>query len=85
MVGKKKALMGEHTPTRKNFDALRWCFKNKITIGITASTNGMKPQSWWLDITNNNMKNRSPEAYGPGEIWIKLHEYYAYYYNKHNI
>ena len=35
------------------------------------------------DIKINNKTHRSPEPYGSITIWIKLYEYYKYYYNKY--
>ena len=35
------------------------------------------------DIQINNKKHRSPQTYGSVAIWIKMYEYYKYYYNKY--
>ena len=46
------------------------------TIRKTGGTAG-------IDIKINNKTHRSPEPYGSITIWIKLYEYYKYYYNKY--
>ena len=58
MAKKQPFDMGEYIPTEKDFEAYRWCIKNDIKISPTAKAEG----SWWIDIVNQGVKNRSPQA-----------------------
>ena len=57
----------------------RWCINNGIYISPWATGEG----AWYVDITINGTNHRSPETYGKVTIWIKLYEFYKYYYNKY--
>ena len=71
--------MGEYIPTEKDFEAYKWCIENDIKISPTAKAEG----SWWIDIVNQGVKNRSPQTFVKGVIWEKVYEYYNYYYDKY--
>jgi hypothetical protein len=79
MAKKQPFDMGEYTRTEKDFEAYRWCIKNDIKISPTAKAEG----SWWIDIVNQGVKNRSPKTFIKGVIWEKMYEYYNYYYDKY--
>ena len=66
-------------PTVEEKEAYRWCINN----GIYISPHGNGQGAWYIDIELNGKNNRSPEVYGPVSIWIKLFEFYKYYYNKY--
>ena len=66
-------------PTVEETEAYRWCINNGIYISPFANGEG----AWYVDITINGKTNRSPEVYGKVTIWIKLYEFYKYYYNKY--
>ena len=66
-------------PTTVETEAYRWCINNGIYISHWATGEG----AWYVDITINGTNHRSPETYGKVTIWIKLYEFYKYYYNKY--
>jgi|TARA_R110002020_G_scaffold51698_1_gene146184 hypothetical protein len=75
----KKNRMGYYMPTIKETEAYRWCINNGIYISPYANGEG----GWYIEIKLNNKVSRSPDAYGKVTIWIKLFEFYKYYYNKY--
>ena len=66
-------------PSEKDREAYSWCINNGIYISPFANGEG----AWYIDININNKTHRSPEVYSPVTIWIKMYEYYKYYYNKY--
>tara|TARA_R100001015_G_C4413719_1_gene16990 strand:+ start:133 stop:381 length:249 start_codon:yes stop_codon:yes gene_type:complete len=76
---RKTNVMGLYSPTSEEKKAYRWCINNGIFISPFANAEG----AWYIDIKLNNNNYRSPEVYGPVTIWIKMYEYYKYYYNKY--
>jgi|TARA_R100000781_G_scaffold591_1_gene1048 hypothetical protein len=75
----KKNKMGYYMPTTEETIAYRWCINNGIYISPFANGEG----AWYIDIKLNNKVSRSPDTYGGVTIWIKLYEFYKYYYNKY--
>ena len=75
----KKNKMGQYMPTTVETEAYRWCINNGIYISPFANGEG----AWYVDITMNSKTNRSPDTYGKVTIWIKLLEFYKYYYDKY--
>ena len=71
--------MGQYMPTMKEIEAYKWCINNGIYISPYANGEG----GWYIEIKLNNKINRSPDVYGKTTIWIKLYEFYKYYYNKY--
>ena len=76
---KRKDMMGQYMPTLEEKKAYHWCINNSILISPFATGNG----SWYIEIKIGGNISRSPEAYGPTTIWIKLYEFYKYYYEKY--
>ena len=76
---RKVNVMGLYSQTSEEKKAYHWCINNGIFISPFATGEG----TWYIDININNKTHRSPEAYIPVTIWIKLNEYYKYYYNKY--
>ena len=79
MAKKGKVNMGTHTPDELELKAYRWCISNNIYIAPKALTEAR----WSIVITNNNKTNEDPNSYTKADIWIKIYEYYKYYYNKY--
>tara|TARA_R110002012_G_scaffold49479_1_gene128025 strand:+ start:20 stop:265 length:246 start_codon:yes stop_codon:yes gene_type:complete len=75
----KKNPMGNYLPTSEELMAYRWCINNGILISPFATGNG----TWYVDIEINKKTNRSPDVYSKDTIWIKMYEFYKYYYNKY--
>ena len=71
--------MGQYTPTSEEFKAYHWCINNGIYISPFATGEG----TWFIEIKISNKISRSPEAYSKDTIWIKLYEFYKYYYDKY--
>ena len=75
----KKNKMGYYMPNKEEMVAYGWCINNGIYISPFANGEG----AWYIEIKLNNKVSRSPEVYGGITIWIKLYEFYKYYYNKY--
>ncbi len=75
----KKVDMGSYAPTIEDMEAYVWCIRNKIYISPFATGEA----TWYLDIEINKKTNRSPTAYSKNTIWIKMYEFYKYYYDKY--
>ena len=76
--------MGDYLPTEEEKKAMVWCIDNRVCkISPLAATPGQASE-WHLEIWTGSKWNKSPETYGPTEIWKKLYEFYKYYYEKYN-
>ena len=62
--------------------AYKWCLNHGITIGILAAAHGFKNGSWYIEVTANGKKVKSPRDYDKTEIWDKVFELYRFYYDK---
>jgi len=71
--------MGHYMPTVEEYKAYAWCINNYIYISPRANGEG----AWYVDINLNGKIHTSPNSYGKTTIWIKLYEFYKYYYNKY--
>lgn len=82
---RKGVTMGDYTPTKLQREAMVWCINNEIRMWPKPQQKGPNPATWWVEIQiGRGTPNRSPEAYGPVEIWEKIYEYYMYYYTRNN-
>jgi hypothetical protein len=79
MAKKSKINMGSYMPNEDEFKAYRWCVNNSIYIAPKALTEAR----WSIVITNNNKTNEDPNSYLKNDIWVKIYEYYKYYYKKY--
>ena len=71
--------MGTYNASEFELEAYKWCIRNKIYIAPKA----INEAKWSIVITNNNKTNEDPNSYTRADIWIKIYEYYKYYYNKY--
>jgi len=79
-MGKAKStMMGTYMPTSEETKAYQWCINNGIFISPSATGKA----SWYIEISIGGKTNKSPETYGKTDIWIKLYEFYKYYYDKY--
>jgi hypothetical protein len=80
-MGKRKSPwdMGDYTPTKEEAEAMRWCIRNKIYITPVA----IRESRWTIEILNNSKTSTDPNNYKKLDIWIKMYEYYKYYYEKY--
>ena len=84
MPKKKKIGMGDFTPTPEQSEAMRYCINNRICkISPLAKNQGNYNEEWYLEVYTNGKWNRSPETFGPGEVWEVMFNYYDHYYNKY--
>ena len=79
MPRKNKDPMGQYSATTEELKAYRWCINNGIFISPFATGEG----TWYIEIKLNNNIHKSPTPFGKTVVWIKLYEYYKYYYNKY--
>ena len=68
--------------TDKDKLAYSWCLNHGITIGVLAAAPGFKNGSWYIEVTANGKKVKSPRDYDKTEIWDKVFELYRFYYDK---
>jgi hypothetical protein len=59
--------------------AQRWCIREGIYIAPRAKND----TAWYVVITNKGKVNATPDTFGKTEIWLKIFEYYKYYYDKY--
>ncbi len=71
--------MGAYLPTSEETKAYHWCINNGIYISPFATGEA----TWYIYIEINKKTSRSPDSYGKDTIWIKMYEFYKYYYNKY--
>ena len=43
---------------------------------------GFNNKTCWIEVNANGRKQRSPNTYGPTELWPKVMELYKFYYDK---
>jgi hypothetical protein len=71
--------MGNYIPTPEELEAYHWGVNNQIAIAPFAAS----PSAWWIEISiKGSPPKRSKETYGKNLIWIKIYEFYKYYYDK---
>jgi len=63
--------------------ARRWCINNNIKISPSAVGAGT-PTRWILVLDLNGKIVNGPDQLAKNEVWIKMYEYYMYYYKKSN-
>jgi len=81
----KKISMGSYRRSKKEDEAMIWCIRNNICITPKQAIWGQP--IWHIEIERGEYPQRrligkSPEAFGPSEIWEKISEYQIYYYDK---
>ena len=83
---RSKVSMGSYRRSKKEDEAMIWCIRNNICITPKQAVWGQA--TWYIEIEKGEYPQRrllgkSPEAFGPVEIWRKISEYQIYYYDKH--
>ena len=79
----KKTDWGDFYRSEDDFEAMRWCLKNKITIAPLAATAGNAPKDFWIEINIQGRVSRTPETFPSKEVYPQIYKYYKYYYDKH--
>ena len=70
---------GFHVYTNEDMKRVQWCLDRKIKIAVIP--NGV---DWQVEITIGKSVNLDSTIYRAKEAYIKMYEYYKYYYDKHN-
>ncbi len=70
---------GFHVYTNADMKRVQWCLDRKIKIAVIP--NGTE---WQVEITIGKSVNLDSNLYRAKEAYIKMYEYYKYYYDKHN-
>ena len=65
--------------TNADMKRVQWCLDRKIKIAVIP--NGV---DWQVEITIGKSVNLDSTIYRAKEAYIKMYEYYKYYYDKHN-
>lgn len=71
--------MGSYLRTEQENKAMIWCVHNNIFIAPFANST----TTWYLDVTINGKRARSPEVYTNKTLWKQMFKYYTYYYEKY--
>jgi len=71
--------MGDYRPSKTELSAYRWCIRNDILISPVA----IRKSRWTIEISNKGNVNTDPNDYKKIDIWVKVYEYYEFYYNKY--
>ena len=76
---KKNYTMGDYLPSEDERNAYLYCIRNDIRIapGRVANKN-----QWTVDIYTPKGWRKSPNSFGPVEIWEVYYNYCKYYYDK---
>ena len=75
---KKNYTMGDYLPTDEEREAYHYCISNNIRISPGRATGN----TWTIDIFAKGKWNKSPDSYGPVEVWEAFYNYCLYYKNK---
>ena len=70
---------GFHVYSNADMKRVQWCLDRKIKIAVIP--NGTE---WQVEITIGKSVNLDSNLYRAKEAYIKMYEYYKYYYDKHN-
>ena len=70
---------GFHVYTNEDMKRVQWCLDRKIKIAVIPSGT-----DWQVEITIGKSVNLDSTVYRAKEAYIKMYEYYKYYYDKHN-
>ena len=70
---------GFHVYSNADMKRVQWCLDRKIKIAVIP--NGTE---WQVEITIDKSVNLDSNLYRAKEAYVKMYEYYKYYYDKHN-
>ena len=69
---------GYHNYTNEDMKRVQWCLDRKIKIAVIP--NGTE---WQVEITIGKSVNLDSNLYRAKEAYVKMYEYYKYYYEKY--
>ena len=67
---------------KENTDAYKWCINHGVKIYSVPCGKGFNNKTCWIEVNVNGRTKRSPNTYGPTELWPKVMELYKFYYDK---
>ena len=76
---KKNYTMGDYLPNEEERNAYMYCMSNNIRI---SPGRVMGQNKWTIDIFAKGKWNKSPDSYGPTEVWEVFYNYCKYYHEK---
>jgi len=79
----KKTNWGDWYRSEEEFEAMRWCLKHSIKIGVLAAEPGEGPKHFYVEIQIGNKKSVDPSKYLAEDARKQVYKYYLYYYEKH--
>ena len=83
LYGKKQKPMPEYLADENEFKWYKYCVDNNIRISPSAVGAGT-PTRWILVLDLNGKIVNGPDQLAKNEVWVKMYEYYMYYYKKSN-
>jgi len=79
----KKTNWGSYYRSEYEYQAMVWCLKNDIRIGLLAAETGEGPKRFFVEIEIGKKKSRDPSKYLAEDARKQVNKYYIYYYEKH--
>jgi|SaaInl6LU_22_DNA_1037377.scaffolds.fasta_scaffold101965_1 hypothetical protein len=79
----KKTNWGSYYRSDYEYQAMVWCLKNDIRIGLLAAETGNGPKHFYVEIEIGKKKSRDPSKYLAEAARKQVYKYYIYYYEKH--
>ena len=73
---------GAHPYTLEDIKRVGWCMKKRILIGVIPNWEGGHDE-WRIELNINKKVHLDPKIYMADEAYIKMYEYYKYYYDKY--
>ena len=74
---------GAHPYTQQDMKHVGWCIRHGISISVDPYWEG-KMDDWRIELRINGKIHLDPKIYEVKEAYIKMYEYYKYYYDKYN-
>ena len=73
---------GAHTYTPQDIKHIIWCMKKGIKIAVIPYWEGSSNE-WRIELNIKKKIHLDPTIYMANEAYIKMYEYYKYYYDKY--
>jgi len=84
MAYKKETIwMPQYMVSKNEQEWYTWGINNNIKISPKPVTQGPNPKEWYLEVFNNGKWYKSPNVYGPKEVWHEFYLMYKFYYDKY--
>ena len=73
---------GPHPYTPEDMKRVGWCMKKGIKIAIIPNWEGSNDE-WRVELNIKKKIHLDPAIYMADEAYVKMYEYYKYYYDKY--